>query len=553
MFMPKFDPFNSSIVNAEQESAFQDKFVDDGKAEEGVKRVEKSTPTVSATRSNRFSRFSSNAKTSNTTQDEDDDIFSETSSSNQTLNANSAKSTINNTVNATTVNTTVSKTIEKEVQAPINTASSSATGSSRFSRFSVKNKEAAPAHQSSEVKPTVQTTEPLVIEKNQEPINESTTEVNSKLNQSSLEQSHEEVRETKPTGRARFALGRKPISSQEAPVEALVPEVSTLAVEVKTVEPTIEVSKEVEEEKTQITEPAIVKEEPVIEKTEVNTKSTRFSFRKPKETEPAPVSEVKSNTTLVQTKEVNQVEKLEKAPWEDDDSQEVVNVNSIQEQKATTIEVIATEEIVEVQNEVLEVAPVEEAKKKFSLKKKSNLEAELTKKTEESLEKATQSSDSTLLSTQSVEKISQDQLNAVEKRAKIENEVENATNKNHTQPQNDDDVFKLDFDSAVVEANNNKKGEKMSFEKEEPKKNAKKQYTPEEQEEFQKKKAAFKALAEKVDTIKLREVFEMVGAHNNEDKIRNKWKMPWGDNVSLKGQQWYNHNGSTGGWGAIIC
>lgn len=55
-------------------------------------------------------------------------------------------------------------------------------------------------------------------------------------------------------------------------------------------------------------------------------------------------------------------------------------------------------------------------------------------------------------------------------------------------------------------------------------------------------KAKFKVLKEKVNMIRLKEIFELIGASGREDKLKNKWKMPWGDNVSLKGQGWYNHN-----------
>lgn len=63
--------------------------------------------------------------------------------------------------------------------------------------------------------------------------------------------------------------------------------------------------------------------------------------------------------------------------------------------------------------------------------------------------------------------------------------------------------------------------------------------------------AAFKVLAEKVDLIQLKEVMTLLDGQNNEDKIRNKYKMPWGDNVSLNGQKWYNHNANKGGVGAV--
>ncbi len=59
------------------------------------------------------------------------------------------------------------------------------------------------------------------------------------------------------------------------------------------------------------------------------------------------------------------------------------------------------------------------------------------------------------------------------------------------------------------------------------------------------KRLEFMALREKVRDIKLTEILKAIGAHNNEDKIRNKWKMPWGDNISINGQQWYNHNATT--------
>lgn len=59
---------------------------------------------------------------------------------------------------------------------------------------------------------------------------------------------------------------------------------------------------------------------------------------------------------------------------------------------------------------------------------------------------------------------------------------------------------------------------------------------------YEEKKIAFNALKEKVKYIKLSEIAKFIGASNREDKIKNKWKMPWGHNVSIQGQQWFNHN-----------
>lgn len=534
--MPKFDPFSSSIVNAEQEKAFQDKFVDDGKSEGNSARPEKnasvstSTSSASSARTSRFSRFSSNKATS---QEQDDDVFSE-------------QETVSNTSSASAPTKAIVETKEAPSPQVVNTTSNTATGTSRFSRFSTKN--------NSNKEPVTQVSEPQDVKAVVKTI-ETPPTVSTPIHQDSQinTSTNESNQETKLTGRARFAIGRNKVNALQEETVSVKPVNVVNDNQVESTTETI-IEEKVVAPQPQPTQTVFATEEvQATEQTDVSTstqvKSTRFSFRKQKEVEVSNTNnEVVTQASEVKEEAANVVqEKVQKAPWEDDEIEATTTTN----QDLTQTNVV-NEDIIESKEEEVLIPVIEEPKKKFSIKKKSNLEVVETKKIEGSLDNATQSSDSLTTSIESVEKKSHEQLNAVEKRAKIENEVENATDKNHTQPQNDEDVFKLDFDSAVVEANkNNKKGEKMSFEKEEPKKNAKKQYTPEEQEEFQRKKAAFKALAEKVDTIKLREVFEMVGAHNNEDKIRNKWKMPWGDNVSLKGQQWYNHNGSTGGWGAV--
>lgn len=56
------------------------------------------------------------------------------------------------------------------------------------------------------------------------------------------------------------------------------------------------------------------------------------------------------------------------------------------------------------------------------------------------------------------------------------------------------------------------------------------------------KKLKFLALKEKVRDIKITEIAKLIGAKNGEDKIRSKWKMPWGHNVTISGQKWFNHN-----------
>lgn len=60
--------------------------------------------------------------------------------------------------------------------------------------------------------------------------------------------------------------------------------------------------------------------------------------------------------------------------------------------------------------------------------------------------------------------------------------------------------------------------------------------------EREQKRLEFLAIKDKVKDIKLSEIAKLIGAHNKEDKVRDKWKMPWGHNVSIKGQKWYNHN-----------
>lgn len=504
--MPKFDPFNSSIANAEQQNAFEDKFVDDGKAEEGMSRNmpknnSQEAPTV-ITRSSRFSRFS---KSSESSTDSPEVI--------------EPKNAI--------------KELPVETQAPV--ASQKTTleesSTSRTSRFALRNRKDS-------------TTEEVIASKPQKV--EASLEVNE--NKVLVEENKPVVlkdvkpvevsNEAKPTGRARFMLNRaKPTEENNTQIVASENDetVSKSLNVLDEVKPTISLDNPSTSDTTTSAKTNVAT-------SEENTKSTRFSFKN-RTKEVSPVETKKEATTIEVINPISEKPALatvEKAPWEDD------------EQESNELENIATEKLLPLEEVNEKTTQLDEPKKKFSLKKKSDVKAVESKNLSESLDQATQSSDSIDLNNQSVEKNSHDQLNAIEKRVKIEKEVENATHDNSTPPSNEEDVFRLDFDSAVVEANkNNKKGAKMSLEKEEPKQNSKKQYTPEEQEEFQRKKAAFKALAEKVDTIKLKEVFEMVGAHNNEDKIRSKWKMPWGDNVSLKGQQWYNHNGSNGGWGAV--
>lgn len=59
---------------------------------------------------------------------------------------------------------------------------------------------------------------------------------------------------------------------------------------------------------------------------------------------------------------------------------------------------------------------------------------------------------------------------------------------------------------------------------------------------YEEMKILFNAKREKVRSIKISEIAKQIGASNREDKIKNKWKMPWGHNVSIRGQQWFNHN-----------
>lgn len=63
--------------------------------------------------------------------------------------------------------------------------------------------------------------------------------------------------------------------------------------------------------------------------------------------------------------------------------------------------------------------------------------------------------------------------------------------------------------------------------------------------------ARFKALANKVDLVQVRLVMEALGAEPNQDKDRNKWKLPGVGNISLKGQGWFNHNAEEGKRGAV--
>lgn len=58
----------------------------------------------------------------------------------------------------------------------------------------------------------------------------------------------------------------------------------------------------------------------------------------------------------------------------------------------------------------------------------------------------------------------------------------------------------------------------------------------------ERKRIIFLSLREKVRNIKITEVAKKIGAHSGEDKIRSKWKMPWGHNVTIQGTQWFNHN-----------
>lgn len=562
--MPKFDPFNSSIINPEQQSAFQDKFVDDGKAEEGASyntqnRNVTSAPTVSTERSNRFkSRFSSNSSSTNT-------------NSNTTVNASS-----NNEVakdDSDSVESITNKNIKPHIS---NLQSSSDKPTTRFALRN-KNKEIVDLNNTDKVVEAIEKTTKEVSQDvvSQQVEKDSQVDIINSASTSQLET-------TKLTGRARFSVNRNKsevvIATKVIKQEELTFSNEHLVSEEKVEKETVVVDFNKSFAQKQLHQTSVSVE---------TTKSTsRFALKNKHKTtdntveiqatpkqaslnldDESPFGDNPTSNTSKQAEKLEATsESSAKAPWEEDDLPIIGDEPVSEDSNLPTIgdEGQIDEGSIEEMQTTITVAVlehVEEPKKRFSVKKKSDLKTETTELAQElesknsdgSLEAATQPND--LLKSkqnESVEKNTHDQLNATEKRAKIENEVEKNATKHHTQAQNEEDVFKLDFDSAVVEANkNNKKGEKMSLEKEEPKKNVKKQYTPEEQEEFQKKKAAFRALAEKVDTIKLKEVFEMVGAHNNEDKIRSKWKMPWGDNVSLKGQQWYNHNGSNGGWGAV--
>lgn len=68
---------------------------------------------------------------------------------------------------------------------------------------------------------------------------------------------------------------------------------------------------------------------------------------------------------------------------------------------------------------------------------------------------------------------------------------------------------------------------------------------------YEEKKILFNAMRDKVRGIKVSEIAKNIGATNKEDKIKNKWKMPWGHNVSIRGQKWFNHNSEFSNRGGV--
>ena len=72
------------------------------------------------------------------------------------------------------------------------------------------------------------------------------------------------------------------------------------------------------------------------------------------------------------------------------------------------------------------------------------------------------------------------------------------------------------------------------------------------EEEFKNKRTVLKQLSDKYNLINIKEILKMFNAKGNEDRNKDKWKMPWGDNLSANGkQEWHNFNSQQGGWGAV--